>query len=199
MAGLEYLVSSRFANGSGVARCKEAEVPLDAALDPRLDAFNPAEPLLAAVAACMTKSTLRAAQMNGFEVRAVEVRLKGTRQDSPPRMARIEYELLLDTDEADRRLELIHRNVLKFGTVTSTVAGATEFVGRIGRLARDERPQVSGAAPSATASEPMARLVSYGVGAVAPGMFGIGPVQAVRQALERAGWKIVDVERVEIN
>jgi len=45
----------------------------------------------------------------------------------------------------------------------------------------------------------MARLVSYGVGAVAPGMFGIGPVQAVRQALERAGWKIVDVERVEIN
>jgi uncharacterized OsmC-like protein len=153
VAGLEYLVSSRFADGSGVARCKEAEVPLDAALDPRLDAFNPAELLLAAVAACMTKSTLRAAQMNGFEVRAVEVRLKGTRQDSPPRMARIEYELLLDTDEADRRLELIHRNVLKFGTVTSTVAGATEFVGRIGRLARDERPaQVSGAAPSATAS-----------------------------------------------
>ena len=46
---------------------------------------------------------------------------------------------------------------------------------------------------------PMARLASYGVAAVEPGMFGIGPVPAVRQAIERAGWKIGQVERVEIN
>jgi acetyl-CoA C-acetyltransferase len=47
--------------------------------------------------------------------------------------------------------------------------------------------------------QPVARVVSYGVAAVEPGMFGIGPVPAVRQALERAGWKTSDVERVEIN
>lgn len=47
--------------------------------------------------------------------------------------------------------------------------------------------------------EPMARIVAYGVCAVEPGMFGIGPVPAVQQALSRAGWKIDDVERVEIN
>ena len=46
---------------------------------------------------------------------------------------------------------------------------------------------------------PMVRLAAYGVSAVEPGMFGIGPVPAVRQALERAGWKIGDVERIEIN
>ena len=46
---------------------------------------------------------------------------------------------------------------------------------------------------------PMARLAAYGVGAVEPGMFGMGPVPAVRQALERAGWKTADVGRVEIN
>lgn len=46
---------------------------------------------------------------------------------------------------------------------------------------------------------PMARLVSYGIGAVEPGMFGLGPVPAVRQALARAGWKVGDVDRVEIN
>ena len=46
---------------------------------------------------------------------------------------------------------------------------------------------------------PMARLVAYGVGAVEPGLFGLGPVPAVRQALARAGWKPSDVERVEIN
>ena len=46
---------------------------------------------------------------------------------------------------------------------------------------------------------PAARLASYGVAAVDPGMFGIGPVPAVKQALARAGWRIEDVERVEIN
>jgi acetyl-CoA C-acetyltransferase len=47
--------------------------------------------------------------------------------------------------------------------------------------------------------EPIGRLVAYGVGAVEPGMFGMGPVPAVRQALERARWRLGDVERVEIN
>ena len=46
---------------------------------------------------------------------------------------------------------------------------------------------------------PMARLVAYGVGAVEPGMFGLGPVPAVKQALDRAGWKAADIERIEIN
>jgi acetyl-CoA C-acetyltransferase len=47
--------------------------------------------------------------------------------------------------------------------------------------------------------KPMAKLVSYGVAAVEPGMFGMGPVPAVRQAVERAGWKIGDIQRIEIN
>lgn len=46
---------------------------------------------------------------------------------------------------------------------------------------------------------PMARLVSYGVAAVEPGMFGLGPVPAVRQALARARWSVGDVDRAEIN
>ena len=46
---------------------------------------------------------------------------------------------------------------------------------------------------------PTARLVAYGIAAVEPGMFGLGPVPAVRQALQRAGWEIGSIERAEIN
>ena len=46
---------------------------------------------------------------------------------------------------------------------------------------------------------PVARLVSYGIAAVEPGMFGLGPVPAVKQALARAGWNVNSVERAEIN
>jgi acetyl-CoA C-acetyltransferase len=47
--------------------------------------------------------------------------------------------------------------------------------------------------------EPAARLVAYGVAAVEPGMFGLGPVPAVKLALQRAGWAIDSIERAEIN
>jgi acetyl-CoA C-acetyltransferase len=47
--------------------------------------------------------------------------------------------------------------------------------------------------------QPFARLVAYGVAAVEPGMFGLGPVPAVRQALERANWRLDSIERIEIN
>jgi acetyl-CoA C-acetyltransferase len=46
---------------------------------------------------------------------------------------------------------------------------------------------------------PIARLVAYGIAAVEPGMFGLGPIPAVKQALDRAGWSLGTVERIEIN
>jgi acetyl-CoA C-acetyltransferase len=48
-------------------------------------------------------------------------------------------------------------------------------------------------------ARPLARIASYGVAAVEPGMFGIAPVAAVTQALRRADWSLKEVERVEIN
>ncbi len=46
---------------------------------------------------------------------------------------------------------------------------------------------------------PAARLVSYGIAAVEPGLFGLGPIPAVKQALQRAGWDIGTIQRAEIN
>ncbi len=46
---------------------------------------------------------------------------------------------------------------------------------------------------------PVARLAGYGVAAVEPGLFGLGPVPAGRKALERAGWTLGQIERIDIN
>ena len=51
----------------------------------------------------------------------------------------------------------------------------------------------------ARAVEPAARLVAYAVAAVEPGMFGLGPVPAMRKVLQRAGWTLGHVQRIEIN
>ncbi|MEX2549608.1 MAG: acetyl-CoA C-acetyltransferase [Nitriliruptoraceae bacterium] len=47
--------------------------------------------------------------------------------------------------------------------------------------------------------EPLARIVSTGVAALDPEIMGLGPVDASRQALARAGMTIDDVDIVEIN
>jgi len=73
-----------------------------------------------------------------FNLRGVEVKLHGVRQDSPPKMISIDYELIVDTEESNRRLELLHTNVRKFGTISNTVAAATRLEGRIVRAAASE-------------------------------------------------------------
>jgi len=47
--------------------------------------------------------------------------------------------------------------------------------------------------------DPLARIVSTGVTALSPEIMGLGPVQASRQALARAGMTIDDIDLVEIN
>jgi uncharacterized OsmC-like protein len=131
---MEFRVVARRLDAHGSqAECKETTITLDTDLKGRVDAFNPAELLLAAVAACMLKGIERVTPILSFRLRGVEVRLHGVRQDVPPRMESIDYELIVDADEDDRRLELLHENVKRYGTVFNTVAPGTALTGTIRR------------------------------------------------------------------
>ncbi|SDK80874.1 acetyl-CoA acyltransferase [Actinopolyspora mzabensis] len=57
----------------------------------------------------------------------------------------------------------------------------------------------SRAAADEVGAEPLARVVSRGVAAVDPDVFGIGPVRAARTALQRAGIGWGDLTAVELN
>ena len=115
------------------------------------------------------------------------------------------------------------RSQRRFAAARDAFLFAPEIVGvpvraRYGTtlFAVDESPRTAGNAPGLSAGAaamivadrawaeaegvaPAARLVSWGVAAVEPGLFGLGPIPAVRIALERAGWRLSDLERVEIN
>jgi uncharacterized OsmC-like protein len=117
------------------ARCKQAEITLDTDMAGNPDAFNPAELLLAALSACIIKGIERITPMISFSLRGVEVRVGGVRRDAPPGMESITYDIVVDTDEPDRRLELLHDNVKKFGTVFNTVAPGTQLSGVMRRKA----------------------------------------------------------------
>ena len=61
------------------------------------------------------------------------VRVHGVRQDSPPKMRTINYEIVVDSDENDRKLELMYENIRKYGTVYNTLAAGTELRGLLRR------------------------------------------------------------------
>ena len=127
------VVSVRLSAQASEARCKQATLTLDTDLGGNPMAFNPAELLLAALSACMIKGIERVTPILKFQLRGLEVRVHGVRQDVPPRMESICYEIVVDTDEPDRRLELLHENVRRYGTVFNTVAPGTELSGVLRR------------------------------------------------------------------
>jgi acetyl-CoA C-acetyltransferase len=47
--------------------------------------------------------------------------------------------------------------------------------------------------------EPLARIASYATAGVDPSIMGTGPIPASRRALEKAGWKVTDLDLVEAN
>ena len=57
----------------------------------------------------------------------------------------------------------------------------------------------SGEAVKKYGLKPMAKLVSWGQGGVDPKIMGVGPVPASRQAMEKAGLKIEDMDLIEAN
>ena len=126
-------VSVRLSAHASESRCKDALITLDTDLAGNHQAFNPAELLLAALSACMIKGIERVTPILKFQLRGVEVRVHGVRQDVPPRIESIRYEIIIDTDEPDRRLDLLHENVKKYGTVFNTVAPGTELTGALHR------------------------------------------------------------------
>ena len=81
----------------------------------------------------MIKGIERVTSILDFELKSVDVRPHGVRQDAPPRIEEIRYEIVVDTGESDARLELLHANVRKYGTILNTVAPGMTLHGALRR------------------------------------------------------------------
>ena len=92
---------------------------------------GPADLLASAFAACLLKNVERSSQLMPFRYEDVDVVVTAHRQDSPPRFTGIHYELYLVTDEPPRRVELLHENLRRYGTVYNTLASVCEVEGTI--------------------------------------------------------------------
>ena len=131
---LEYHVTAHRLDSHGsVVAAKEASLIADTDLAGRSDAFNPVELLLGALSACIIKGAERVLPVLDFQLRGIEVSLHAVRQDSPPKLLSIDYVITVDTDEPDQRIELLHTNIRKYGTISNTLVLAVPLAGKIVR------------------------------------------------------------------
>ena len=132
---LNYDVTATWHGDRGsTASAHHATVDMDTSTAGRGDALNPAELLLASVAACMIKGVERVAPMLKFSFTSLSVSLQAVRQDAPPKLTSISYRMTIATDEPDRRLELLHANLRKYGTISNTIADAVKLSGTVERM-----------------------------------------------------------------
>ena len=138
--------------------------------------------------ALRSQQRFAAAQANGhFNLQIVPVEVPGKK--GPTSFDKDEHNRPDTTLETLARLKPVFR---PNGTITAGNAPGLNDAAAAMVLADSAWADKRGVASAA-------RLVSYGIAAVEPGMFGLGPVPAVKQALQRAGWDIGSVERAEIN
>lgn len=138
--------------------------------------------------ALRTQQRFAAAQAAGkfaSEIAPAEIRVKGKVEA----FARDEHNRPETTLETLAKLKPVFRpdGTITAGNAPGLNSGAAAMV-----VASREFAEAHGLAP-------FARIAAFGVAAVEPGYFGIAPVPAVRKTLERAGWALKDLERVEIN
>jgi acetyl-CoA C-acetyltransferase len=111
------------------------------------------------------------------------------RKGDPVAFAKDEYPKAGVTPESLARLRPAFK---KDGTVTAGNASGINDGAACVLVASGEAVKKHGL-------KPMARLVSYGWAGVDPSIMGIGPVEAVRKALKKAGWELKDVGLIEAN
>ncbi|KAK7791715.1 hypothetical protein R5R35_000289 [Gryllus longicercus] len=89
-------------------------------------------------------------------------------------------------------LQKLPARYIKNGTVTAGNASGINDGAAAVVLMSSEEAKLRGL-------NPLAKVVSYAVAGCDPAVMGLGPIPAVRKALEKAGWKTDDVDLFEIN
>ena len=136
---LSYTIKAKSTHGGdAIVEANNGSFIFDASAGRKDGLPNPAELLLSALAACVLKNVERFSEILKYDYTQASISIKGVRNDNPPFMSSINYKLQVESDMDESKLNLLHKNILKFGTITNTLAKATELNGTIEFLNKSE-------------------------------------------------------------
>lgn len=92
---------------------------------------GPGELLLTAFSSCILKNVERFSEILKFDYEKVNIQVEAQRRDSPPKFIDISYKIFLKTKENEHRIDILHKNLKKFGTVYNSLSEETNISGEI--------------------------------------------------------------------
>ncbi|GLR16532.1 OsmC family protein [Portibacter lacus] len=123
--------STSVAKTKGKTSIKESEIVFGLTSDSADTLANPAEVFLSSLSACILKSLERFSSILKFEYLHADIAVNAVRLEKPPRMDKIYYDLTIYTNEAHLNVELLQKNIEKFGTIFNTVKTSCTISGQI--------------------------------------------------------------------
>jgi uncharacterized OsmC-like protein len=113
------------------ASAKQAQIYFDSSHGQSEHLFNPSELFLTAFAACILKNIERFSEKLKFRYKKAAIRIHGIREEPPPRLTKVHYQLTLWTEESSHTVDLLRRNLEKYGTIFNTVSMSCDVSGEI--------------------------------------------------------------------
>jgi uncharacterized OsmC-like protein len=132
MPTLRYTVDAATRGGGlSSARTRQATVEFDTSAGQSETHMGPADLLATAFAACVLKNVERFSGILPFRYDGASISVTAEREDRPPRISQIRYVLRIRTDEPAQRVDLLRRNIERFGTIFNTLSTACQITGEI--------------------------------------------------------------------
>lgn len=134
---LSYSIDAQsIAAGDGTVHIRTSNIPFGTTEITAKVLPSPAELYISAFAACMLKNVERFSKILKFNYDNASVQVSADRLEQPARMENVEYELKIYSNDPNLKVELLKRNIQKFGTIYNSVNLACNVNGNITRMAK---------------------------------------------------------------
>ena len=122
------------AKNNASIQIKNTEINFGTTKDSAETLANPAELFLSSFSACILKNVERFSDLMHFEYNTAEITVSAIRLEKPPRMDQINYELIVYSQDETLNINLLKKNIEKFGTIYNTVSQCCTIVGDVKKI-----------------------------------------------------------------
>ncbi|MBT2159919.1 OsmC family protein [Zobellia barbeyronii] len=132
---MEYSIASRSSSkASALIDIKQSEISFGITPETADSLPNPAELYLGSFSSCILKNVERFSILMNFEYTNAEILVKATRLEKPPRMDNINYVLKVYSQDESLNIDLLKKNIEKFGTIYNTVKQSCTIHGEVQKI-----------------------------------------------------------------
>jgi uncharacterized OsmC-like protein len=126
-----HIKASSISKQEGIIQVKQSTINFGTTSLTSENLPNPAELFLSSFASCILKNVERFSVMLKFNYLKANVEVYAMRLENPPRLDNIRYNLIVYSSDKRLNIDLLKKNIEKFGTIYNTIKLSCTISGTI--------------------------------------------------------------------